>query len=54
MALDAGVVMNGPFVAAEGAGEIKGQVVKIRRALRGMLNRQAIPALGLDSLLTAY
>lgn len=41
---DVGVVMDGPFIAAEGLGKVKGQPIKMGRAFRGVFGRQAIPA----------
>jgi hypothetical protein len=44
VALDVGVVMNGPPVAAEGAGLIEGEPIKVRHSLWRVFHGQAIPA----------
>jgi len=45
--LDGGVVVDSPLVFFEALGEVKGQPVKIRRAGRGVFDRDAVPALAL-------
>ena len=47
MALDGGIVVDGPLIIFESFGEVEGQPVEVRRPGRGVLDGDAIPALAL-------